>query len=73
MLINALNSGAPGFMADFEDSNSPTWLNMIGGQVNLLDAVRHRLEFDDPEKGPRVPPERRGRHSPGPGAGLAPA
>ncbi len=49
MVINALNSGAPGFMADFEDSNSPYWSNMIGGQVNLADAVRHRLEFDSPE------------------------
>ena len=35
MVINALNSGARGFMADFEDSNSPTWANMVGGQVNL--------------------------------------
>jgi len=51
MLINALNSGAPGFMADFEDSNSPTWANMVGGQANLIDAVRHSLEFDDAEKG----------------------
>jgi malate synthase len=51
MVINALNSGAPGFMADFEDSNSPLWANMVGGQVNLADAVRHRLEFDDAEKG----------------------
>jgi malate synthase len=49
MLINALNSGAPGFMADFEDSNSPYWSNMVGGQVNLADAVRHRLEYDSPE------------------------
>src|SRR3954453_9222495 len=49
MLINALNAGAPGYMADFEDSTSPHWPNMIGGQVNLRDAVRHRLEFDSPE------------------------
>jgi malate synthase len=49
MVINALNSGAPGFMADFEDSNSPTWENMVGGQVNLYDAVRHQLEFTSPE------------------------
>jgi len=49
MVINALNSGAPGFMADFEDSNSPYWSNMVGGQVNLADAVRRRLEFDSPE------------------------
>lgn len=39
MLINALNSGAKVFMADFEDANSPTWANMIGGQANLIDAV----------------------------------
>jgi malate synthase len=45
MVINALNSGAPGFMADFEDSNSPTWRNMIGGQVNLADAVRGTIEL----------------------------
>jgi malate synthase len=45
MVINALNSGAKGFMADFEDSNSPTWANMIGGQVNLVDAVRGTIEF----------------------------
>src|SRR5690242_3813682 len=39
MVINALNSGARGFMADFEDSNSPTWENMIEGHVNLTDAI----------------------------------
>ena len=49
MVINALNSGASGFMADFEDSNSPTWSNMIGGQVNLADAVRGTIEFTSPE------------------------
>ena len=42
MIINALNSGANVFMADFEDANSPTWDNVIDGQVNLTDAVaRH--------------------------------
>src|SRR5262245_33974819 len=40
MVINALNSGANVYMADFEDSNSPTWYNNITGQVNLRDAVR---------------------------------
>ncbi len=45
MVINALNSGASGFMADFEDSNSPSWANMIGGQVNLADAVRREISF----------------------------
>ncbi|MDQ3644009.1 MAG: malate synthase A [Actinomycetota bacterium] len=43
MVINALNSGAAGFMADFEDANSPTWDNMVGGQVNLYDAIRGTL------------------------------
>jgi malate synthase len=47
MVINALNSGARGFMADFEDSNSPTWANMVGGQVNLIDAVRGTIEHDE--------------------------
>ena len=47
MVINALNSGATGFMADFEDSNSPTWNNMIGGQVNLADAIRGTIEHEE--------------------------
>jgi malate synthase len=50
MVINALNSGARGFMADFEDSNSPTWHNMIGGQVNLVDAARGTIEHDENDK-----------------------
>jgi malate synthase len=45
MVINALNSGAKTFMADFEDSNSPTWDNIIDGQVNMRDAVRENIEF----------------------------
>src|SRR5256714_2521042 len=45
MVINALNSGARGFMADFEDSNSPTWRNMVGGHVNLTDAIERTIEF----------------------------
>ena len=49
MVINALNSGARGFMADFEDSNSPTWANMVGGQVNLSDAIARTIEFDSPD------------------------
>lgn len=48
MIINALNSGAQAFMADFEDSSTPTWTNMIDGQVNLHDAVRGTIAFDDP-------------------------
>ena len=49
MMINALNSGAKVFMADFEDSLSPTWDDVIAGQVNLQDAVRRRLEYTSPE------------------------
>lgn len=45
MIINALNSGANVFMADFEDSTSPTWENIIEGQFNLLDAVRNAINF----------------------------
>src|SRR5258708_5189036 len=45
MVINALNSGASTFMADFEDANCPTWHNMIDGQVNLRDAVRRTISF----------------------------
>ena len=45
MIINALNSDAKVFMADFEDSSTPTWENMIDGQVNLFDAVRRSIEF----------------------------
>src|SRR5437667_4635244 len=45
MVINALNSGASTFMADFEDANCPTWANMIEGQVNLCDAVRGSISF----------------------------
>jgi malate synthase len=48
MVINALNSGADCFMADFEDSNAPTWENNVQGQLNLMDAVRRRIEFTDP-------------------------
>ncbi len=49
MMINALNSGATGFMADFEDANSPTWRNVVEGQANLVDAVEGTLAFDSPE------------------------
>ena len=45
MVINALNSGARVFMADFEDSNTPNWANMVEGQVNLIDAVRRTIEL----------------------------
>ena len=51
MIINALNSGASCFMADFEDSNSPTWANCVDGQVNLRDAVAGTITWTDPERG----------------------
>jgi malate synthase len=49
MVINALNSGASTYMADFEDSNSPTWANCVQGQVNLHDAVRREIDYTSPE------------------------
>lgn len=51
MIINALNSGARVFMADFEDSNCPTWKNQLDGQVNLKDAVRRTITFVAPDTG----------------------
>src|SRR5215216_6857131 len=50
MVINALNSGARGFMADFEDSNSPYWSNIVEGQVNLADAIRGTIEHSEKGK-----------------------
>ena len=50
MIINALNSGASVFMADFEDSNSPTWENNVDGQSNLIDAVDGTISFESPER-----------------------
>jgi malate synthase len=46
MIINALNSGARVFMADFEDANSPTWQNVVDGQVNLIDAVERTISLE---------------------------
>ncbi len=54
MMINALNSGAKVFMADFEDANSPTWENVRQGQRNVHDAVRREIELDTPEKSYRL-------------------
>jgi malate synthase len=48
MIINALNSGAKVFMADFEDSTTPTWDNLLDGQLNLIDAVRRTITYEDP-------------------------
>ncbi len=45
MVINALNCGANVFMADFEDANTPTWSNMVDGQVNLIDAINRQIDF----------------------------
>jgi malate synthase len=50
MVINALNSGASTFMADFEDANCPTWHNMIDGQINLRDAARRTISFEQSGK-----------------------
>ena len=50
MIINALNSGVKVFMADFEDSNSPTWSNCINGQINLKDAINKTITFTHPTK-----------------------
>jgi malate synthase len=51
MVINALNSGAHCFMADFEDATAPTWANLVEGQINLRDFWRGRLSYDDPVSG----------------------
>ncbi|MGW2631138.1 malate synthase A [Streptomyces chattanoogensis] len=49
MAVNALNSGARVWMADFEDATSPTWDNIVGGQLTLLDAIERRIDFTTPE------------------------
>ena len=49
MVINALNSGASVFMADFEDANTPTWENLVSGQANLIDAIDRAIDFTSPE------------------------
>ncbi|HEX7968300.1 MAG TPA: malate synthase A [Stellaceae bacterium] len=51
MVINALNCGANVYMADFEDASTPTWDNLLEGQLNLVDAVRRAIAFDDPGSG----------------------
>ncbi|CCK70059.1 malate synthase DAL7 KNAG_0D03110 [Huiozyma naganishii CBS 8797] len=50
MLVNALNAEVTTYMTDFEDSSSPTWFNMIYGQVNLFDAIRNQIDFTTPRK-----------------------
>lgn len=49
MIINALNSGASVFMADFEDATSPTWENLLNGQINLGEAIRRTITYTNPE------------------------
>lgn len=49
-VVNALNSGADVFMADFEDALSPTWPNVIGGHYNLMKAIKKNLRFYDSDK-----------------------
>lgn len=53
MIINALNSGAKVFMADFEDSNTPSWTNNMNGQLNLQDAIRGTISYEHPKTGKR--------------------
>jgi malate synthase len=60
MMINALNSGASMFMADFEDATSPTWRNLVEGQANLVDAYRRTLSLDAPDKTYRLKEETAG-------------
>ena len=57
MVINALNSGAKMFMADFEDANSPTWANCVEGQANLTDALERTITLDQGEKRYRLDDE----------------
>jgi malate synthase len=74
MAINALNSGAKVWLADFEDANTPHWANVVGGQVNLYDAVRRTIELTteegkeyrlrDPDHLPVILPRPRGWHLP---------
>ena len=64
MAINALNSGAKVWLADQEDATSPTWANVIGGQLNLFDAIRGQLDFTSAEgKRVRASTARRPRRS----------
>ncbi|MFH9859547.1 malate synthase A [Streptomyces sp. NPDC017202] len=51
MTVNALNSGAKVWLADFEDASAPTWENVVGGQLNLIDAYRGNIDFTDPGSG----------------------
>ena len=73
MTINALNSGANVWLADFEDANTPLWENMITGQLNLIDALDRTIDFTSDEgKSYRLGPGQRAGHDRGPAARLAP-
>ena len=71
MTVNALNSGAKVWLADFEDATSPTWHNVIGGQLNLIDALDRRIDFTDP-RGKQYALGDGARHHRRPAARLAP-
>ena len=49
MVINAFNSGASTYMADFEDAQSPNWNNVIQGRINLRDAIRRKIRYSSPD------------------------
>ena len=72
MIVNALNSGAQVFMADFEDANTPRWDNNIQGHINLRDAIRRRIDFVSPG-GQGLRAEGQARHAVRAAARLAPA
>src|SRR5690606_27864656 len=59
MTINALNSGANVWLADFEDANTPLWENMVGGQLNLIDALDRRIDFEAGGKAYTLKPDDR--------------
>ena len=73
MTINALNSGANVWLADFEDANTPLWSNMIEGQLNLKDALDRTIDFTQGGQGVRAAARRRARHDRRQAARLAPA
>ena len=74
MTINALNSGAKVWLADMEDSSTPSWRNVIQGQLNLTDALERRIDFTSPEgKEYKLRAGRGAAHDRGPPPRLAPA
>ena len=73
MIINALNSGASMFMADFEDATSPTWSNIVSGQANLIDAVRRTITVREPRDRQALQAQSADRDAAGPPARVPPA